>query len=109
MKESKSFKSFLAALVIVALSAPAITSAGDRNEMQGASVKVTYASLIVEKDAQSLYRRLKQASAEVCDYNRLSNAGSAKRMAELRQCYKEALSTAVRQVNNELVTDIHES
>ena len=109
MKESKLFKSLLTALVIVALGAPAITSAGDKSDLKGVSVKVSYPSLIAEKDAQSLYRRLKQASAQVCDYRRLNIAGSAKRMSEVKQCYKEALSAAVKQVNNELVTNIHES
>ena len=111
MKVSKLFKSLLAVVVIVALGVPTIASAGDRNELKGASVKVSYADLNVEteKDARLLYRRLKQASEQVCDYRRLSDAGSAKRMAEINQCYRAALSGAVRQVDNKLVTNIHNS
>lgn len=110
MKESILFKSLLTTIVIAALSAPASAVADDKNELKGASVKVTYADLNVanETGAKSLYRRLKNASKEVCDYRRLSNAGSVRRIAKVEQCYKEALSTAVKLVDNELVTDIHE-
>lgn len=109
MKLSKKFKSLLTVVFIVALGVPAIASAGDRDELKGASVKVSYADLnaTTEKDALALYRRLKQASKQVCDYRRMSIAGSARRMAELDQCYKEALTAAVKQVDNELVTNIH--
>jgi UrcA family protein len=111
MKELKLYKSLLTVAVIVALGVPTIASAGDRSDLKGVSVKVSYADLnaTTEKDALSLYRRLKQASKQVCDYRRLSIAGSAKRMAEMNQCYREALSAAVRQVDNELVTNIHKS
>ena len=111
MKESKLFKSLLTVVVIVALGVPTIASAGDRSELKGTSVKVSYAALNVEteKDALLLYRRLKQASEQVCDYRRLSSAGSVKRVAEINQCYRDALSGAVKQVDNELVTNIHNS
>ena len=69
MKESKLYKSLLTVAVIVALGVPTIASAGDRIELMGASVKVSYADLnaATEKDALLLYRRLKQASKQVCD------------------------------------------
>ncbi len=111
MKESKLFKSLLTVVVIVALGVPTLASAGDRNELKGVSMKVSYADLDVndEKDAKSLYRRLKQASRYVCDYRRLNVAGSVGRMADLDRCYREALSAAVEQIDNELVTKIHNS
>ena len=111
MKKSKLFNGLLTVAVIAVLGVPAIASASDRDELKGASVKVSYADLKAktEKDALLLYRRLKQASKQVCDYRRLSVAGSARRMAELEQCYREALSVAVKQVDNELVTNIHKS
>jgi UrcA family protein len=111
MKDSKLCKSLLTIAVIVALGVPTIASAGDRSDLKGVSVKVSYADLNAEtkKDALLLYRRLKQASKQVCDYRCFSIAGSAKRMLEVDQCYREALSAAVRQVDNELVTNIHKS
>ena len=69
MKESKLFKSLLAAIVVVALSAPTIASADGKNELKGVSVKVSYADLNLEKQegAKALYRRLQQASKRACD------------------------------------------
>jgi len=111
MNESKVCKSLLTTIIIVALGAPTIASAGDRSDLKGVSAKVTYADLNVEneKDANILYRRLKQASKRVCDHRRLSIAGSARRMQEMERCYREALSVAVERVNSELVTKIHNS
>ena len=111
MKESKLFRSLLAAIVVVALGVPAIASAGDKNELKGVSVKVSYADLNLEKEegAQALYRRLQQASKQACDFHGFINAGSVKRLAETRRCYREALSAAVEQIDNELVTNIHNS
>lgn len=111
MKKSKLVKSLLTTVVIVALGAPTIASAGDRGELKGVSMKVSYADLSAdnEKDAKALYARLKQAAKTVCDHRRLSIAGSAGRMAELGRCYTEALSAAVAKVDNDLLTKIHNS
>jgi len=111
MKESKLFKSLLATIVVVALGAPAIASAGNVNELEDVSVRVSYADLNVENErgAQSLYRRLKQASKQACDFRGLFNAGSLSRLTETRRCYQEALSAAVEQIDNEMVTNIHNS
>ena len=111
MKESKLFKSLLATIVVVALGAPSIASAGDKNELKGVSVKVSYADLNLEKeeDAQALYRRLRQASKQACDFRGIRVLGSLKRTAEARRCYREALSATVEQIDNEMVTNIHNS
>ena len=111
MRESKLFKSLLTAVVIAVLAAPTITYAGDRDDLKGVSMKVSYADLNVnnEKDAKVLYRRLKQASKYVCDYRRLNVAGSVGRMADLERCYTEALADAVDQIDNDWVTKIHNS
>ncbi len=111
MKESKLFKSLLVTIVVVALGAPAIASASDKNELKGVSVKVSYADLNLKKKAgaQALYHRLQQASKQACDFHGFRNAGSVKRMTVTRRCYREALSAAVEQIDNELVTNIHNS
>ena len=111
MKESKLYRSLLAIIVVVALGAPAIASAGPKSELQGKSVKVAYADLNLEKQegAKALYRRLQQASKQACDYRGLKISGSIKRMVETKQCYHETLTEAVAEVDSELVTELHNS
>ncbi len=111
MKESKLFKSLLATIIIVAISAPTIASAGARNDLKGVSVKVSYADLNLEKQegAKALYRRLQQASKRACGYRGLKISGTVKRMIETQQCYREALSAAVENIDNERLTQIHSS
>jgi UrcA family protein len=111
MKESKLYKSLLATIVVVALGAPAIASADAKSELQGKSVKVSYADLNLEKQegAKTLYRRLQIASKQACNVGSLRTEGSVKRLGEARQCYNDALSKAVEEIDNELVTQIHSS
>lgn len=111
MKESKLFKSLLAAIIVVALGASTTASADERNQLKGVSVKVSYADLNLEKQegAKALYRRLQQASKRACDYRGLKIAGSIQRMIETQQCYRAALSAAVERVDNERLTQIHSS
>jgi UrcA family protein len=111
MKESKLFKGLLATIIVVALGAPTIASADAKSELKGVSVKVTYADLNLEKQegAKALYRRLQQASKQACDYRGLKVAGSIKRMVETQQCYHKALTEAVAQLDNELVSELHNS
>jgi UrcA family protein len=111
MKESKLYKGLLATIVVVALGAPAIASADAKSNFQGVSVKVSYADLNLEKQegAKALYRRLQQASKQACDVRTLREEGSVKRLGEARQCYNTALSKAVEELDNDLVTQIHSS
>ena len=111
MKESKLFKGLLATIIVVALGAPTIASADAKSELKGVSVKVSYADLNLEKQegAKALYRRLQQASKQACDVQPLRNAGSVKRIIETKLCYREALTEAVAEVDNELLTEIHNS
>ncbi len=111
MKESKLYKGLLATIIVVALGAPTIASAGDKNELKGVSVKVSYADLNLEKQAgaKALYRRLQQASKQACGHRGLKEAGTIKLLNETRRCYHETLSEAVAEVDSELVTQIHNS
>ncbi len=111
MKELNHVRKILMATAIIVLSIPAIASVGDKNELKGVSVKVSYADLNLEKEegAKVLYRRLQQASKQTCDVRGLRIAGSVKRMVETQRCYREALSAAVEKIDNELVTNIHDS
>ena len=109
MKESKLFKGLLATIIAIVLGAPTIAFADAKSGLQGKSVKVSYADLKLEtkEGANALYRRLKQASKQVCDVRGLTVEGSLKRIREARQCYRETLSAAVEKVDNEQVTQIH--
>jgi UrcA family protein len=111
MKESKFIKGLLATIIVVALGAPTVVSADAKSELKGVSVKVSYADLNLEKQegAKALYRRLQQASKQACDYRGLKISGSIKRMVETKQCYHEALTEAVAEVDSELVTELHNS
>ena len=111
MKESKLYKCLLSIIVVVALGAPAIASADAKSELQGVSVKVSYADLNLEKQegAKTLYRRLRVAARQACDVGSLRQEGSVRRLTEARQCYSNALSKAVEELDNELLTQIHNS
>ncbi len=110
MKESKLYKGLMATIIVVALGAPAIASADAKSELQGVSVKVSYADLNLEKQegAKALYRRLQQASRQACDVRGLDTEWT-KNMRDGRQCYQQALSEAVAEVDNELLSQIHNS
>ncbi len=111
MKESKLFKGLLAAIVIVALGSPAYVTADASSKLIGKSVKVSYSDLNLEKydGAKALYRRLQQASKQACDIRSLREKGSLSRFTEDRQCYRDTLSEAVAEIDNDLVTQIHNS
>ena len=111
MKESKLYKGLMATIIVITLGAPPIASADAKSDLQGVSVKVSYADLNLEKQegAKALYRRLQQASKQACDHCGIKIAGTLSRMADAHRRYREALSTAVEQIDNELVTNIHNS
>jgi len=108
---SKLFKSLVVSIIVFALGAPAIASADAKSDLKGVSVKVSYADLNLEKQegANALYRRLQQASKQACGYRGLKISGSLKQMVESQQCYHQALSVAVEDLDNKLVTEIHNS
>ena len=111
MKESKLYKYILSIIVVVALGAPAIASADAKSQLQGVSVKVSYADLNLEKQAgaKTLYRRLQLAARQACDVGSLLQEGSVRRLTEARQCYSNALSKAVEELDNQFLTQIHNS
>ncbi len=111
MKESKLFKGFLAGIIIVALGAPAYVTAADKSDLNGVSVKVSYGDLNLEKyeGAKALYRRLQQASRQACGLRSFSRERSLKSHTEELDCYGNALSEAVAEIDNDLLTQIHNS
>ena len=107
MKESKIVKGVVATVAVVAFSLPAISSA---EELKGRAEKVTYSDLNVEKEAgaQSLYRRLQQASKRVCGVESIKNAGGIREISLQQRCYRETLGEAVAKIDNATLTEIHE-
>jgi len=110
MKESKFVKGVVATVAVVAFSMPAIASADAGEELQGRAEKVTFSDLNIDKEAgaQTLYRRLQQASKRVCGVESLKVAGSLNVFAQAKRCYRETLDESVAKVDSAAVTAIHE-
>ena len=111
MKESNLFKSIMAAIIVIALGAPAIASADGKSDLQGVSVKVSFADLNMEKQeaAETLYRRLQHASRQACGVTSLRKAGSVQLLSKTKACYRETLTAAVAEIDNDLLSQIHNS
>ncbi len=110
MKHSKFFTCLVSSIAIVAICAPAITSADEKSELKGQSEKVTYEDLNLGKEAGAhvLYRRLQQASKRVCGVEALkSRKLSAQEASTSRHCYKQTLTAAVDKFDNEHLASIH--
>ncbi len=113
MKESKLFKRLVATFVIIVLSGLAVVLASTPSDIEDAKATVSYADLNLEseEDVQELYRRLQYASKEVCDVASPQTADSyvmkLVRQQAIRRCYREALSSAVDNFDNENLTRIH--
>ncbi len=130
MKESKLFKSLVATFVVIVIGGPAVVLAGtpsysvnlseiqrlivalpwiDQANIEGPKTTVSYADLNLEseEDVQVLYRRLQQASREVCSPKSLKNIRSPFVNYESSACYRHTLSDAVDNFDNDDLTRIH--
>lgn len=110
MKKSKLINSVIAAVAVVSFSLPAIASADSGAKLKGASEKVQFSDLNVEKraGAEQLYRRLQLASKRVCGVESLKIAGSIRAVSDAHRCYRQSLDAAVAKIDNEALTAIHE-
>jgi UrcA family protein len=109
MKESKVFKSLVASFIIIVLSSPAVVLADTSSRLVTNKCTVSYADLNLENDesVRVLYRRLQQASREMCDVASPRLPGYLHLLSEARQCYRDSLSNAVDKIDNEVLTRIH--
>ncbi len=115
MKESKLFKSLVATFVVIVLSGPAVVLADTISYFEVGKASVSYADLNLESEesVRVLYRRLKRASKELCSATPPRIAGSVPNYyqpyngQETRQCYRDTLSNAVDNIENEDLTRIH--
>jgi UrcA family protein len=108
MKESKLVKGIVAIIVVAAFGAPAFASADAG--FKGRAEKVSYSDLNVEKEegAETLYRRLQQASRRVCGVESIRSVRGAKIESEQRSCYQQALEEAVAEIDSEALNAVHE-
>ncbi len=109
MKESKLFKSLVATFVVIVLGGPAVVLAGTHSYIEDAKATVSYADLNLENEesVRVLYRRLKRASKEACGGGSLRHSRSVIMKSSRLQCYRETLSNAVDNIDNEDLTRIH--
>ncbi len=109
MKESKLFRSLVAAFVIIVLGGTAVVLADTPSYVEDAKATVSYADLNLENDesVRVLYRRLQRASKEVCGVTSRLIAGSIGHFQGTKRCYRETLSNAVDKFENEDLTQIH--
>jgi len=110
MTESKLFKSLAATFVVIVLSGPAVVqAAGTISYIDDGKAVVSYADLNLENEesVRVLYRRLKRASKEACGGGSLRHSRSIIMKSSRLQCYRETLSNAVDNIDNEDLTRIH--
>ena len=110
MKDSKLFKSLVATFVVIVLGGPAVVLAHTPGDFfQDGNVAVSYKDLNLESEqgARVLYRRLQNASKDVCGVTHWNIAVAVGRITKARQCYSDALSNAVAEIDNDDLTRIH--
>lgn len=109
MANANRLNGILATLAIAALAVPALSGAGEPQKAEKVSVKVSYEDLNIHSKAGArvLYGRLKNASKEVCDVRPLKELGTLQHSAQVQECYEEALSEAVKDIDSEALQDIH--
>lgn len=73
------------------------------------TIKVSYEDLNIDNDkgVRVLYRRLKDASAEVCGYARYKSQRPVLRDIESKLCYQKTLTKAVQQIDHDKLNELH--
>jgi UrcA family protein len=106
MHQSRSAPSRVIGLALAIAAASLIADIASAKENDSVSTVVRYYELDLSQsaDAQRLYARLKQASKQVC-FTHLTRSLSMKRMQDA--CADEALSRAVKRVNQPQLTALH--
>ena len=109
MKESKVFKSLVATFLVIVLSGPAVVLADTSSRLVTNKCTVSYADLNLENEegVRVLYGRLQHASTEMCDMASIGMPGYLYLQSEARQCYRDSLSNAVDEIDNEILFRIH--
>ena len=104
-------KSLIVASLAALLALPAVAIAANNAGEKSTSVRVSFADLDISSDAGLilLYRRLRNASEDVCGPITYQKAGNLNRLAHNKACYKGTLASAVEKVGSEALTELHNS
>ena len=108
MKESKLFKSLMATLIAIILGGPTVALACTANHFDGnAHTHVSYSDLNLESadGVQELYERLQHATRKTCSVTSPMSAGTI----AWRSCYRDSLSDAIDNFDNEDLSKVHEN
>ena len=107
----KARKLVVSAVLALALAGPASVLAGDVEDPGIQKVKVSFADLNINHvaGAKVLYRRLQQASADVCSVDTFQKLGSLERLAKTQHCYEITLDQAVAEIDSVVLKEIHAS
>ena len=107
----KARKLVISAALALALASPAGVLAGDAEESGLQKITVSFADLNIDHEAGAkvLYRRLQQASADVCSVDTFHKLGSLERFAKAQQCYEITLDEAVAEIDSATLKEIHSS
>lgn len=98
-------------LCAVALAVPAIGFGALNGTTEKYEISVTFGDLDLTRKAgvQTLYNRLTSAATKACGSTSFSELGSIKRVVENKRCQSDFMSRAIAKVNNDLLSDLHES
>ena len=105
----KNLQKGMALLVAIGLGMPMVVVAASPSQIEDVSITVSYEDLNVDTDAgvKSLYRRLQRAAVAVCNSRQDSTVGSRLHATDSRRCYAEALTSAVENIGNDALDEIH--
>ena len=111
MKKSNTFNHMMASLVWIILGASHVALANTSSEVEGIRITVAFADLNLANEAgvQVLYGRLKRAARDVCGETSLQIIGSVSGTQKVRECYRDTLTKAVEEIDNDLLSRIHAS
>ncbi len=102
-------KPWLASILVVGVSVPAIGLTAAPSQLENVAVKVSYADLNIhsEAGAKVLYSRLKRASEEACGIQSHVINGSLVATLRARTCFRDTLQASVEKIDSDALMEIH--
>ena len=96
-------------LLILGFGTKAIAAAP--SQFYDGEIAVSFSDLDIDSaaGAKTLYTRLQQASATVCNVESFRELGSLSRVAQAERCYDETLSKAVAKIDSAALKKLHTS
>ena len=99
----------VSALAFATFALPA--AAASPSQFDDTRISVSFADLNIDNEvgARTLYGRLQQASASVCNMESFRELGSLAAVAKAEACYNETLDKAVAKIGSTTLSKIHSS